>query len=160
MSSEVPPVPAPTPEPLLVEAARRLAWFGQNEPCADKNEDFCCDALRPHEPHSWCRTCLERSVAEAVIAYKQPLAAPTPETPETPTGWQPIESGPESERVLVIFQRGSFGFGCRVRDENDKLIWTDDDTGEIIGPVGWMSLKALPLLASGPATPPAPEKEK
>lgn len=73
-----PPPAAETPtRSLLIEAARRLAWFGQNEPCTDENADYCCDELRPTVPHTWCRTCLERIVAEAAIAAVPPPADET-----------------------------------------------------------------------------------
>lgn len=90
-------------------------------------------------------------VAALQIENEQLRRAGRDPAAEARQAWQPIASGPENERVLVIFQRGSVGFGCRVRDENDHLIWTDDDDGTLIGPVGWLSLSSLPPLSAPPA---------
>lgn len=61
-------------------------------------------------------------------------------------GWQPIETAPLAERVLVILRHGeiTFGYQVRVSVEPPKNWWTRDEDGSRCKPTHWMPLPEAP----------------
>jgi len=82
------------------------------------------------------------------------LLTAAPAAPQEARGWQPIETAPKEQRVLVLlkphpFQDAgeiTFGYFVMTLPDQPAGVWTGDETGEAIVPTHWLPLPSPPVV--------------
>lgn len=93
-------------------------------------------------------SCAEREAyPEDIAARKKRRSHPTAATPAS-EGWQPIETAPKDETILLkfgdIYCTGRKRYGFLSEPRQDELWWRADCCGRIGSPTHWMLLPPAP----------------
>ena len=79
------------------------------------------------------------------------------QAPLRQAGWQPIETAPREQRVLVVLKPQpservgeiTFAYFVMTLPDEPEGVWTRDETGEACVPTHWMPVPDAPTLAEG-----------